>query len=162
MKTPIIQDRKSLISIAIGKKHADLYLTNGRIVNVFTGEVLTHRNVAIGHGSIAYVGPDTNMVGNDTEVIDCKGSYLLPGYVEAHCHTDYLYNPRAFAEHVLPLGTTALLTELTIAEVLGSKGIDHMLRVTEDLPLKFFLSLPSSVPPYPETQNYVDRVAEES
>jgi len=152
MKTPIIQDRKSLISIAMGKKHADLYLTNGRIVNVFTGEVLSHRNVAIGHGSIAYVGPDTNMVGNDTEVIDCNGSYLLPGYVEAHCHTDFLNNPRAFAEHVLPLGTTSLLTELTISEVLGSKGIDHMLGVTEGLPLKFFLSLPSTVPPFPEIE----------
>ncbi len=150
MKTLFHLDRELLVSIALGKKNADLYLTNGRIVNVFTGEVLTHRGVAIGKGGIAYVGPNTDMIGNDTEVLDCNGSYILPGYVDAHCHTDFLNHPRAFAEHVLPMGTTTLLTELTIAEVLGSKGIDYMLRATEDLPLKFFLSLPSSVPPFPE------------
>ena len=154
MTAPIIQDRNSLISIAMGKKHADLYLANGRIVNVLTGEVLTHGNVAIGRGRIAYVGPGKDMVGDDTEIIDCKGAYLLPGYVEAHCHTDFLNTPQALAEHVLPMGTTTVLTELTISEVLGAKGIDHMLRVTEDLPLKFFLSLPSSVPPFPEIEGH--------
>jgi len=152
MKTIFPQDRELLISIALGKKNADLYLTNGRIVNVFTGEVLPDRGVAIGNGSIAYVGPNADMVGSDTEVLDCNGSYILPGYVDAHCHTDFLNSPRAFAEHVLPLGTTTLLTELTTAEVLGSKGIDYILKTTEDLPLKFFLSLPSTVPPYPETE----------
>lgn len=152
MKKPIIHDRNLLISIAMGREPADLFLTNGRIVNVFTGEVLTHRNIAIGNGSIAYVGADTHMVGDHTEVIDCMGDYLLPGYVEAHCHTDFLNNPRAFAQHVLPLGTTALLTELTISEVLGPRGIDYMLQVTEGLPVKFFLSLPSSVPPFPEIE----------
>jgi len=150
MKTVFPRDRESLVSIALGKKNADLYLTNGRIVNVFTGEVLTRCGVAIGKESIAYVGPNTDMVGNDTEIIDCNGSFILPGYVEAHCHTDFLNSPRAFAEHVLPLGTTTVLTELTISEVLGSRGIDYMLEVTKDLPLKFFLSLPSSVPPFPE------------
>lgn len=152
MKTQFLMERESLISIALGKKDADLYLANGRIVNVFTGEVLTNRGVAIGKGGIAYVGPNTNMIGKDTEVIDCNGSYILPGYVEAHFHTDFLNSPRAFAEHVLAMGTTTLLTELIIAEVLGPKGIDYMLRVTEDLPLKFFLSLPSSLPPFPEIE----------
>jgi adenine deaminase len=152
MKAQFFLDRESLISIALGKKDADLYLANGRIVNVFTGEVLTNRGVAIGKGGIAYVGPNTDMVGKDTELIDCKGSYILPGYVEAHCHTDFLNSPRAFGEQVLSMGTTTLLTELIIAEVLGSKGIDYMLRVTEDLPIKFFISLPSSLPPYPEIE----------
>ncbi len=152
MKTIFPQDREALISIALGKKNADLYLTNCRIVNVFTGEILTNRGVAIGNESIAYVGPGTDMVGSDTEVIDCNNSYVLPGYVDAHCHTDFLNSPRAFAERLLPMGTTTLLTELTTTEVIGSKGIDYMLRVTEDLPLKFFLSLPSTVPPYPEIE----------
>ncbi|MBW1766297.1 MAG: adenine deaminase, partial [Deltaproteobacteria bacterium] len=131
---------------------ADLYLSNGRVVNVFTGEVLTHSGVAVWEESIAYVGSNTDMIGNDTEVLDCNESYILPGYIDAHCHTDYLNTPRAFAEHVLPMGTTTLLSELTMAEVLGSKGIDHTLGATEDLPLKFFLSLPSTVPPFPEIE----------
>ncbi|SPD75189.1 Adenine deaminase [uncultured Desulfobacterium sp.] len=152
MRAEFIFDREALISIALGKKDADLYLTNGRIVNVLTGEIMNNRGVAVGRGCIAYVGPNTDMVGRDTQVIDCNGAYILPGYVEAHCHTDFFNSPRSFGQYVLSMGTTTILTEVITAEVLGARGIDYVLKTTEDLPIKFFVSLPSSLPPYPEIE----------
>jgi len=155
MRTIFTPDRKSLVSIALGKKNADLYLSNGRVVNVFTGEILTGRGVAIGNGRIAYVGPETNMIGDETEVIDCKDSYIVPGYVDTHCHADYFYNPHVITRHALAMGTTTMLTELTeICGSLGPKGLGYMLNATENLPLKFYFSLPSSIPTLPEIEGY--------
>ena len=93
------------------------------------------------------------MIGDGTEVIDCNNSYILPGYIDAHCHMDYLYNPQSFASHVLAMGTTTLLSELTECGVLGAKGLDYMLKATESLPLKCFFSLPSTIPPFPEIED---------
>lgn len=120
-----------------------------------TGDILHGRGVAIGNNRIAYVGPETNMIGSKTKVIDCNNSYILPGYVDSHCHADYFYNPSAFTRHALATGTTTLLTELTeICGSVGPKGLDYMLSATDKLPLKFFFSLPSSIPPLPEIEGY--------
>ncbi len=154
MRKALPRDIISLISIACGKAEADICLKNGRIVNVLTGEILSGRCVAIGKDRIAYVGPETNMVGDNTQVIDCNNAYILPGYVDAHCHTDFLHNPRAFTQHVLPMGTTTLMSELTECGALSSKGLDYMLQATEDLPLKFYFSMPSTMPPFPDIEGY--------
>ncbi len=155
MKRTSPYDITSLISIACGNAPADMYLANGRIVNVLTGEILIGRGVAIGNSRIAYVGPETNMIGDKTEVIDCKDSYIVPGYVDTHCHADYFYNPHAITRHALAMGTTSLLTELSeICGSVGPKGLDYMLNATEKLPLKFYFSLPSSIPTLPEIEGY--------
>lgn len=129
-----------------------MYLCNGRIVNVLTGEILSGRGIAIAGDRIAYVGPNTDMIGDNTEIIDCNNSYITPGYVDAHCHMDYLYNPQAFARHVLAMGTTTLLSELTELGTLSAKGLNYLLNATEGLPVKCFYSLPSTIPPFPEIE----------
>jgi len=154
MKRRLNRDVTTLISIACGKTEADMYLANGRIVNVFTGEIMVGNGIAIGADRIAYVGPETNMIGEGTEIIDCHNSYVLPGYVDAHCHMDYLYNPRAFTTHVLSMGTTTLLSELTECGVLSAKGLDYLLASTEGLPVKCYFSLPSTLPPFPEIEGH--------
>ncbi|MBW2143043.1 MAG: adenine deaminase [Deltaproteobacteria bacterium] len=152
MKNHFHRDIISLVSIACGKAKADMYLRNGRIVNVLTGEILSGRGIAIGKDRIAYVGPETGMIGDGTEVIDCNNAYIIPGYVDAHCHMDYLYNPSAFTRHVLTMRTTTLLSELTEFGALSEKGLDYLLEATEDLPVKCFFSLPSTIPPFPEIE----------
>ena len=146
------RDIAKLISIACGKANADMYLSNGRIVNVLTGEILSGRGIAVGGDRIAYVGPNTDMIGDDTEIVDCRNAYIIPGYVDAHCHMDYLYSPRVFAGHALAMGTTTLMSELTELGALSAKGLDYMLKATEGLPVKCFYSLPSTLPPFPEIE----------
>ncbi len=152
MRTKLTRDIESLISVACGKAKADMYISNGRIVNVLTGEILSGRGIAIAGDRIAYVGPNTDMVGEKTEIIECNNSYITPGYVDAHSHMDYLYNPQAFARHVLAMGTTTLLSELTELGTLSAKGLNYLLDATEGLPVKCFYSLPSTIPPFPEIE----------
>ncbi len=146
------RDIKTLISISCGKAKSDMYLKNCRIVNVLTGEILSGRGVAIGDDRIAYVGPNVDMIGDNTEVIDCNNSYIIPGYVDAHCHMDFLYNPHAFASHVLAMGTTTLLSELTELGALSAQGLNYLLQATDGLPLKCYFSIPSTIPPFPELE----------
>ncbi len=152
MRTKLTRDIVSLISVACGKTKADMYISNGRIVNVLTGEILSNRGIAIAGDRIAYVGPNTDMIGENTEIIDCNNSYITPGYIDAHCHMDYLYNPQAYARHVLAMGTTTLLSELTELGTLSAKGLNYLLNATEGLPVKCFYSLPSTIPPFPEIE----------
>ncbi|SPD75113.1 putative Adenine deaminase [uncultured Desulfobacterium sp.] len=152
MKRNFDRDIALLVSIACGKVEADMYLKNGRIVNVHTGEILRGIGVAIGGNRIAYVGLNTNMIGPATRVIDCENCFVTPAYVDAHCHMDYLYNPCAFVKHVLSMGTTTVLSELTECGVLSKKGLDYLLGATENLPVKCYYSLPSTLPPFPEIE----------
>jgi adenine deaminase len=144
---------EKLIQIAMGREEASLYLKNGRIVNVFTGEIVTGKGVAVGQGRIAYVGSGERMIGSGTKVLDCRGMYLVPGYIDVHSHADFFTNPVAFTRLVLPTGTTVTMTETSeICGALGFSGLDYMLEVTSLLPLKFYFSLPSCIPPLPELE----------
>ncbi len=56
--TDLVQLRRSLVDVAMGRKAADLVVRNGRWVCVQSGEVIPHTDVAIKNGHFAYVGPD--------------------------------------------------------------------------------------------------------
>lgn len=147
MKKRNVED---LIGVALGSKPADIFIENGKILNVYSGEVLEGWNVAVKGDRIAYTGPSRKMVGEETRVIDARGLYLVPGYIDAHGHADLLSNPLALARAVLPLGTTAVLTDThEMAGALGIGGIDLMLDITEGLPVKFYLALTAANPPHP-------------
>ena len=55
--------------------------------------------------------------------------------------------PTEFEKAVLPHGTTAVITDPhEIANVAGSRGIDFMLKYTEDMTMDVFFVVPSCVP----------------
>lgn len=144
---------KSLVNVALGREKADVYIENGRLLNVYGGEVLEGYGVAVKGKHVACIGPSREMVGEETLVIDARGQYLVPGYIDAHGHVDLAANPVALARAVLPLGTTAILSDThEMAGALGSRGIDFMLEVTESLPVKFYLSITAANPPNPEIE----------
>lgn len=74
--------KKELIQTALGQRGADLYIQNGRLVNVYSGEILEEHNIAVCGQRIAYAGPSREMIAPETEVIDAAGAYLLPGYID--------------------------------------------------------------------------------
>ncbi|MFC5997827.1 amidohydrolase [Quadrisphaera sp. GCM10027208] len=59
-------------------------ITGGRVVPV-EGEPIEGGTVLIVDGRIAAVGADVD-VPDDAEVVDATGSWVLPGFVEAHAH----------------------------------------------------------------------------
>jgi len=117
-------------------------LTNARVVNVFSHEII-ETNVVIAGDRIVGLGDYSAR-----EVIDLAGRYVCPGLMDAHVHIESsLVPPHRFAEAVLPLGTTTVVSDPhEIANVLGIEGVRYMLAASEGLPLTVFVMAPSCVP----------------
>jgi adenine deaminase len=133
---------KRLIQVARGERAPDLVLKGGRVLNVFSGEIIL-ADVAIHDGKIAgvgdYDGPD---------VIDIGGDYISPGFMDGHMHLEStMLLPRELARAVLMRGTTAIMADPhEIANVLGIEGVRFMLEASRGLPVDFYFLLPSCVP----------------
>ncbi|MDD6765054.1 MAG: amidohydrolase [Bacillota bacterium] len=71
-------------------KQADLALINGSILSVKSdGSRIGGQAIAVTDGIISAVGSNElirEYIGNDTRVVDCEGSTILPGLCDAHCH----------------------------------------------------------------------------
>jgi adenine deaminase len=134
---------EKLLAVARGDAAADLVLTGGRVVDVFTGMVI-EADVAVADGLIASVGPARDAV----ETIDLAGRYLVPGLIDAHVHLESsMVTPYEFARTVVPRGTTAVVTDPhEVANVAGLVGVQWLLAASEGLPLAVLVMAPSCVP----------------
>ena len=101
-----------LIAVAAGRAQADLVLKGGTWVNVHSRELLTDQDIAIIEGRFAYCGPDaSHCIGEQTQVIDVQGQYMMPGLCDAHMHIESgMLTPAEFARAVIPHGTTSMFT----------------------------------------------------
>ena len=142
----MIQERT--VQTALGEQAPDLLLRGGRVVNVFTGEIL-EADVVVTGGQIAAVGRWAGKPGRQT--VELKGQYVLPGFVDAHCHVESsMAVPASYCREVLRWGTTTLITDPhEIANVAGCRGIRFMLESTASLPVNYYIQLPSCVPATP-------------
>ena len=133
---------KERIRIASGEGKADLLIKNGRVVNVFSGEV-EKKDVAIFGGVIIGFGDY-----RAREIIDVKGDFLCPGLIDGHVHIESsMVMIPEFARAVLPNGTTTVIIDPhEIANVLGQKGVRFMAKSTRGIPLNVFVMIPSCVP----------------
>ena len=130
------------IKVASGEGKVDLLIKNGRIVNVFSGEI-EKKDVAVFDGII--VGFDGYPA---KKTIDLKGDFLCPGLMDGHVHVESnMVTLPQFARAVLPNGTTSVVIDPhEIANVLGSDGIRFMAESAKGIPLNVFIMVPSCVP----------------
>ncbi len=147
-----------LVAVAAGRAPADTVIRGGRVVNVHTREVLDWQ-VAMADGRFAYVGPDaSHCIGNDTEVIEAEGQYLIPGLCDGHMHIESgMLTPAEFARAVTPHGTTTMFVDPhEIANVLGIEGVRLMHDEALIQPISIFTQMPSCAPSAPglETTGY--------
>ncbi|HXF72297.1 MAG TPA: adenine deaminase [Actinomycetota bacterium] len=133
------------LAVARGERPADLVLRGGRVLSVFTGELL-EADVAIAGEHVAALG---RYRGEREE--DVSGLVLLPGFVDGHMHLESTkLRPDAFAAAVLPHGTTAaILDPHEIANVFGARGIRALLAAAEGLPVDLYAMVSSCVPASP-------------
>lgn len=128
---------------------ADLCLTNGQVVNVFTGEILPQA-VAVEGGRIIHVGEESDIDVSKAEVIDLDGDYLLPGYFDAHTHCDLFVNPYSYANQVIKSGTTGFFNDGH--DLANALGVDAFLAIMADIAgslVSVYTGVPSASPPYP-------------
>ncbi|MDA8800420.1 adenine deaminase, partial [Amylibacter sp.] len=130
----------------------DRVFRNCKLVNVQTREVLYGWQVAIAEGRFAYVGADaSHCIGEDTEIFDVNGRYLIPGLCDGHMHIESgMLTPAEFAAAVIPHGTTTMFTDpQEIANVLGLEGVRMMHDEALMQPVNIFTQMPSCAPSAP-------------
>ena len=130
------------LAVARGEQPAELLFKNGRVVNVLSGEI-HEANLAVEDGRIIGLG---DYKGRKT--IDLRGACIAPSLIDGHFHVEssQLTAPE-FARAVVPHGTGAVVIDPhEYANVLGLDGIRYVLESSKNLPLDFFIMLPSCVP----------------
>ncbi|HKZ75785.1 MAG TPA: adenine deaminase [Actinomycetota bacterium] len=130
------------LAVARGDEPADLVLSGGRVLSVFTGELL-EADVALAGQHVAGVGRYEGQ-----EAVDVSGLLLLPGFIDGHMHIESTkLPPDEFARAALPWGTTtAVLDPHEIANVFGLDGVRALLDAARGVPLDFYVMVSSCVP----------------
>lgn len=136
-------------AVALGNNPADLLLQNCRVVDVLT-ETIYEADVVIADGKIAAIGP-RGTYSEAKQVLNLQGAYIAPGLVNAHCHVESsMAAPESYVREELRWGTTTLITDPhEIANVAGAEGIRYMLRAGGQMPINYYVELPSCVPATP-------------
>ena len=79
-----------IVEVARGDAQADLALRNGRLINVYTGEIY-ETDIIISGDLIVALGP-----GYQTRLeMDLEGQYIAPGFIDAHVHIESTMKPGA-------------------------------------------------------------------
>jgi adenine deaminase len=134
------------IAVARGDEPADLVLSGGRVLSVFTGELL--------EADVAVVGQHVAGVGEGyrgTERLDVSDLILLPGFIDGHMHLETTkLRLDQFARAALPWGTTTVVLDPhEIANVFGIEGVRALLRDADEVPLDAYVMVSSCVPASP-------------
>lgn len=141
-------DLRRLIRAAMGTLKADVIITGGKLVNVYSGEILERVEIAVSGGRICYVGPSAmHARGDGTEIIDAAGLYIAPGFIDGHTHIGHYSRPSENLQSFLPHGTTAVVASCDeMATVFGLRGLKWFLDEVERHPLRVY-TLVSMVAP---------------
>ena len=67
-----------------------MIIQNG-VVHPMDGPIIPHGFVRLEGGKIAEVGPMEVLTAANGPVLDAAGGYILPGFVDAHCHLGLNY-----------------------------------------------------------------------
>ncbi|MBQ0071369.1 MAG: adenine deaminase [Spirochaetales bacterium] len=137
---------KALISASMGREACDLVIQNAKVVDVYNQEVFSS-DVYLKDGFIAGFGGDRTA----KETLDAEGQYLVPGFIDAHCHIESSHlSPSEFSNAVVPCGTTTVIADPhEICNVRGLDAMRYMLSSAENAVLGIYYMFPSCVPATP-------------
>ncbi|GGJ93816.1 putative adenine deaminase [Lentibacillus kapialis] len=98
------------VAVIDGEEAPTIVLKNSTYLNTYTKQWLC-ANIWIFNDRIVYVGDKLPEKSQSTEVVDCNGLFLVPGYIEPHAHPFLLYNPENLAMHGGEYGTTTFIND---------------------------------------------------
>src|SRR5262249_10146508 len=133
---------------ALGEIKADLIVTGGKLVNVYSGEVLDGMEIAVLDGRVVHVGPSAaHARGDDTGILDAGGLYISPGFIDGHTHIGHYCRPYEYLQAYLPHGTTGLVASCDEqATVFGFRGVKLFLDEVAAHPLRVYTVLSMVAP----------------
>jgi len=135
----------------MGEVKSDLIVTGGKLINVYSGEILDGMEIAVLDGRICYVGPGAaHARGEATKILDARGLYISPGFIDGHTHIGHYCRPYEYLQAYLPHGTTALMASCDeLATVFGYRGLKLFLDEVEAHPLRVFTLISMVAPQDP-------------
>lgn len=98
------------VAVIDGKIAPTIVFQNSTYLNMYTKR-WEEANIWVYRDRIVYVGDRMPEKTTETEIVNCLGQYLVPGYIEPHAHPFQLYNPEEFALHAAKTGTTTLMND---------------------------------------------------
>ena len=126
------------VAVIDGKIAPSIVFKNSTYLNVFTKKWL-QAHIWIYNDRIIYVGDALPTNTDGTEIIDCTGQYLVPGYIEPHAHPFYLYNPVELAYHGAAFGTSTLINDShEILSLLRRDQAFSLIKEFDQLPISMF------------------------
>ncbi len=145
--------RTALVEAARGDRQLDLVIRGGLLLNVYTGEIYP-ADIGIFGDRIAIIDKEQQLGLSGAAVLDAQGLIAMPGFIDTHVHIEStMVTPPNYARAVLPFGTTTVVIDPhEIANVSGRAGVEYMLRASEGLPLRVYITVPSSVPAVPSLE----------
>lgn len=149
---------RGLIDVLMSEKHfADIVLYQGNIINVLTREIY-QGDIAIKGKYILVVGDVEELIGPETIVVDVRGKYLSPGFIDSHMHFESsMLTITEFSRLSIPSGTTTLVADPhEIGNALGPIGMKAMAEEASVVPNHVHLVVPALTPDCPglETAGY--------
>ncbi|RST70825.1 adenine deaminase [Siminovitchia acidinfaciens] len=125
-------------AIIDGKTPPAILLKNARFLHS-TLRRWVEGNIWIHEDRIVYAGEDLPKNTNSTEIVDCTGKTLVPGYIEPHVHPFLLYNPQSFSRFAAQTGTTTTINDnLFLFLHLQKKKAFSLLRKFEESPVTMY------------------------
>jgi adenine deaminase len=140
-----LNDRESLLAVALGRQPADLVVRGGSLANVYTGELLEGWGVAVAGSRIASVGPEIERhAGPATTVIDMQGGIVAPGFIDGHTHLDCIHRLDHYLAAAIPTGLTTLITETSqLSTVGGYPVLAAFIAQLPGLPITVYATAPT-------------------
>lgn len=135
-------DFREIRDVIAGRTKADIVFKNGKVVNVFTREIM-ETSFAVKNGFICgFFECDA------TDTIDLKGQYVVPNFIDCHMHIESTnVTPDKLNDILLTRGVSTIVADPhEIANVLGIEGIKSIIDMSTELDLHVKINLPSCVP----------------
>jgi adenine deaminase len=131
---------RRLVQGAMGELKADLIVSGGKLINVYSGEILDGMEIGVLDGRVCYVGPSAaHGRGPQTQIIDAHGLYVSPGFIDGHTHIGHYCRPYEYLQAYVACGTTALMASGDeLATVFGYLGVKLFLDEVAAHPLRVY------------------------
>ncbi|MGO4890348.1 adenine deaminase C-terminal domain-containing protein [Anaerobacillus sp. MEB173] len=126
------------VAVIDNERSPHLILKNATYLNTYLDQWVV-ANIWIYEDRIVYVGENLPEDAEETEVIDCQGQYVVPGYIEPHCHPYQLCNPVTFAKYAGQFGTTTLISDnIALFVELPTNVAFELLREFKNIPSSMY------------------------
>lgn len=133
-----ITELRQQLAVIDGKQAPNIVLKNARYLHSMLKQWVMG-NIWILGDRIVYAGDKMPPLLEGTEVVDCTGKTIVPGYIEPHVHPFQLYHPQSFADYCGQLGTTTFISDnLNFVLSLKNKKAFSILDDLKKLPFSFY------------------------